>query len=102
MNNNTTKGSVATSVLYLSVSLGLLAGCAADRSLQTPDVGEEIRASLAPTMATKPVTTPFYSLAELLPPEVESMPEPKLDLLVKNGSAREVFLSIVADTNYNM
>jgi len=105
MNNNTTKGSVATSVLYLSVSLGLLAGCAADRSLQTPDVGEEIRASLEPTMATKPVTTPFYSLAELLPPveELEELlPEPKLDLLVKNGSAREVFLSIVADTNYNM
>jgi hypothetical protein len=65
MNNNTTKGSVATSVLYLSVSLGLLAGCAADRPLQTPDVGEEIRASLEPTMATKPVTSPFYSLAEL-------------------------------------
>ena len=102
MNNNTTKGSVATSVLYLSVSLGLLAGCAADRPLQTPDVGEEIRASLEPTMASKPVTTPFYSLAEILPPLVESLPEPRLDLLVKNGSAREVFLSIVADTNYNM
>ena len=53
-------------------------------------------------MVTKPVTTPFYSQAEILPPVVELMPEPKLDLLVKNGSAREVFLAIVTDTNYNM
>jgi hypothetical protein len=73
LNNITAKGPVAlarslvTSILYMVVSLGLLAGCAADRPLRTPDAGEAIRASLQPAMATKPVTSPFYELAELLP-----------------------------------
>ena len=108
MNNFTPKGPVAlarsfvTSTLYMMVSLGLLAGCAADRPLRTPDAGEAIRASLQPTMATKPVAAPFYELAERLPPVAQQPPEPKLDLLVKNGPAREVFLAIVTDTHYNM
>ena len=108
MNNITPKGPLAlarsfvTSILYMVVSLGLLAGCAADRPLRTPDAGEVIRASLQPAMAIKPVTAPFYELAERLPPVVQLPPEPKLDLLVKNGPAREVFLAIVTDTHYNM
>ena len=94
--------------LGLACALSLLGGCAADRPLRTPDVGEAIRAELpvppAP-VAVKPVAVPTRvseALAEPAPPMLAPPPEPKLDLLVNNAQAREVFLAIVADTRYSM
>src|SRR5450830_870238 len=98
----------ALSGLCLAMGVTLLAGCAAERPLRTPDVGEAIRADLAVAEApgpAKPVLVPSRisdALAEPAPPAVAMRPEPKLDLLVNNAQAREVFLAIVADTRYSM
>ena len=97
--------SFAMAGLYVAMGLGLLAGCAADRPLRTPDVGEAVRADLFPAVAPKSVAVPSRisdALAEPAPPAVPLAPEPKLDLLVNNGQAREVFLAIVTDTRYSM
>jgi MSHA biogenesis protein MshL len=53
----------------------------------------------------KPVAVPARiseALAEPAPPALPLLPEPRLDLLVNNAQAREVFLAIVADTRYSM
>lgn len=95
----------AWSVPGLALSLGLLAGCAAERPLRTPDVGEAVRAELAPVAPELPARVPArisQALAEPAPPAVALAPEPRLDLLVNNAQAREVFLAIVADTRYSM
>ncbi|MDO8262777.1 MAG: secretin N-terminal domain-containing protein [Gallionella sp.] len=95
----------AVTALCCAMGLGLLAGCAADRPLRTPDVGAAVRADLPPAAAPKPVAVPSRisdALAEPAPPVVPLLPEPKLDLLVNNAQAREVFLAIVADTRYSM
>jgi MSHA biogenesis protein MshL len=98
----------ALSGLCVAICVALLAGCAADRPLRTPDVGQTIRTDLAATeLATpaKPVAVPSRisdALAEPAPPAVALPPEPRLDLLVSNAQAREVFLAIVADTRYSM
>jgi len=85
--------------------LGLLTGCAQDRPLRTPDVTETLRAEL-PSIAAKPaVVVPARvseALAEPAPKAAALPPEPRLDLLVNNAQAREVFLAIVADTRYSM
>ncbi len=87
------------------VSVSLLTGCAADRGLRVPDVGRAVRNDLQPIAAPAPVLVPTRisdALAEPAPPAVPLPPEPKLDLLVNNAQAREVFLAIVADTRYSM
>ena len=97
--------SFATLGLYLTVSLSLLTGCANDRELRTPDVGEAIRAVLPEPRVVNPVSVPLSvsnALAEPAPPVVQRMPEPKLDLLVNDVPARDVFLAIVANTRYSM
>ena len=84
---------------------GLLAGCAADRPMRTPDVSETVRAELAATPTQVPVAVPTQvsdALAEPVPKAMTAPPEPRLDLLVNNAQAREVFLAIVADTRYSM
>jgi MSHA biogenesis protein MshL len=91
--------------LVLCLTLGLLAGCA-ERPRRTPDVAEAIRTELAPTPAAAasgavPARV-SEALAEPAPPAVPVPPEPRLDLLVNNASAREVFLALVADTRYSM
>lgn len=89
----------------LVMSLGVLAGCAADRPLRTPAVEDAMRAELSPAPVAAPVAVPARitdALAEPAPPAVPLPPEPKLDLLVNNAQAREVFLAIVADTRYSM
>jgi len=87
------------------VSLGLLGGCTTDRVLRTPDVSAAIRAGM-PEGAPKP---PGYVpqqvsevLAEPAAPAVKPVPEPRIDLLVNNAPARDVFLAMVADTRYSM
>jgi MSHA biogenesis protein MshL len=42
------------------------------------------------------------ALAEPVPRVAPVVAEPRLDLLVNNAQAREVFLAIVADTRYSM
>ena len=89
----------------MGVGVGLLAGCAAERPLRTPDVSDAIRADLFPAATPKSVAVPSRisdALAEPAPPAVPLAPEPKLDLLVNNAQAREVFLAIVTDTRYSM
>jgi MSHA biogenesis protein MshL len=84
----------------------LLGACAAlERPLRTPDVSEAIRAELPPASRPVPAAVPATvseALAEPAPPRVAPPPEPRLDLLVNNANAREVFLAIVADTRYSM
>jgi MSHA biogenesis protein MshL len=89
------------------LALGVLSGCATDRPLRTPDVSAAIKAELAApvTPAAKPAAVPANvsaALAEPAPQAKAPAPEPKLDLLVNNAPARDVFLAIVADTRYSM
>lgn len=91
-------------VVLMLTTAGLLGGCAAQRPLRTPDVSEAIRAELA-SAAPKPLLVPARiseALAEPAQPIAPRIPEPRLDLLVNNAQAREVFLAIVADTRYSM
>jgi len=88
--------------LSMALVMGLLAGCA-DRPMRTPDVGDAIRTELAPAPVKAAVPARISeALAEPAPPLVAPPPEPRLDLLVNNAQAREVFLAIVADTRYSM
>ena len=89
------------------VGMGLLVGCASERALRTSDLSTELRADLpAPAAAPKPsAVVPLKvseALAEPAPAPIAPAPEPRLDLLVNNAQAREVFLAIVADTRYSM
>ncbi|MBC7682471.1 MAG: secretin N-terminal domain-containing protein [Ferruginibacter sp.] len=87
-----------------SLATALLVGCANDRPLRTPDVAETLRAEL-PVAAKPAVAVPARvseALAEPAPKAAPLPPEPRLDLLVNNAQAREVFLAIVADTRYSM
>lgn len=95
---------VVTAAVILT---GLLTGCAADRPLRTPEVNATLAAELGPTPApqAKPGAVPARVsevLAEPPPPAPAPVPEPRLDLLVSNAQARDVFLAIVADTRYSM
>lgn len=86
----------------------LLAGCAtAERPLRTPDVTDTVRTELAPQppVAKAAASVPLQvsdALAEPAPKPAPAAAEPRLDLLVNDASAREVFLAIVADTRYSM
>lgn len=87
------------------LALGMLGGCATDRPLRTPDVTAAIRAEMAPTAPQAPAAVPARvsdALAEPSAPVVTVAAEPRLDLLVNNAPARDVFLAIVADTRYSM
>ncbi|MES2948863.1 MAG: secretin N-terminal domain-containing protein [Pseudomonadota bacterium] len=97
-----TKATYGACVVLLT---SLLTGCAAERPLRTPDVAEAVRAELAPPVAKPTTTVPTQvsdALAEPAPKAIPAPPEPRLDLLVNNAQAREVFLAIVADTRYSM
>lgn len=86
-------------------TLILLTGCAKDGNLRTPQVAEVLRTELAPVPEVRRTVVPSRitdALAEPAPPAVALPPEPRLDLLVNNAQAREVFLAIVADTRYSM
>jgi len=99
------RSGTALATLMLCSSL-LTGGCAADRPLRTPNVADAIRAELPAPVATQaPVQVPERisdALAEPAPAAVPLPPEPRIDLLVNNAQAREVFLAIVADTRYSM
>lgn len=97
------KGLVVPALL---LAVMLVAGCSSvNRSLRTPDVTAAAKADLPVATAKAPAAVPAKvtdALAEPRPPVVAPTPEPRLDLLVNNASAREVFLAIVADTRYSM
>ena len=86
--------SFTLSSLCLAIGVGLLAGCAAERPLRTPNVSDAIRAELGPQAGVaKLVAVPKRisdALAEPAQPALALPPEPKLDLLVNNAQAREV------------
>lgn len=88
----------------LAISVLGLAGCATDRPLRTPDVTEAIRAELPPAPPTQVKVPARISdvLGEPARAAVALPPEPRLDLLVNNAQARDVFLAMVADTRYSM
>ncbi|WP_051391893.1 pilus (MSHA type) biogenesis protein MshL [Rhodoferax saidenbachensis] len=90
--------------LWTLLGASLLSGCAAlNRPLRTPDVSATVQAELAAPAPTKAVPAKVSdALAEPATPAVVLPPEPRLDLLVSNAQAREVFLAIVADTRYSM
>ncbi len=95
----------AVVALCCALGTGGLAGCANDRPLRTPDVSETLRTELPPTTAKPATAVPTRvseALAEPAPKAAPLPPEPRLDLLVNNAQAREVFLAIVADTRYSM
>jgi MSHA biogenesis protein MshL len=92
-------------LLCMPLAMGFLLGCSDYRPLRTPSVADEIRTELAPVKAQAKVAVPSsisQVLAEPAPPMAPMPPEPRLDLLVNNAQAREVFLAIVADTRYSM
>ena len=98
---------VRMSGMHLGFLMGaaVLTGCASDRPLRTPEVGAALRTELPPATAIKPTAVPLRvseALAEPAPPLVPMVAEPKIDLLLNNANAREVFLAIVADTRYSM
>ena len=106
---NDTPMALPRSLLGAAVLLALatLSGCSMDRPLRTPDVTAAIKAELPPAapVAAKPTAVPakvMDALAEPALPAQPLPPEPRLDLLVNNAQAREVFLAIVADTRYSM
>ena len=95
-----TSSSFRISVLLGTLGLGLLTGCTLNKTARIPDANDTLRAELL-----------FASLAnaQVLPPVLPAMPpvdlvvpEAKLDLLVNNAQARDVFLAIVADTRYSL
>lgn len=90
----------------LSLLAALLAACSTERPLRTPDVSAAVRAELSAAQQTKPPAAVPARISEALaeppPPLAPPPPEPRLDLLVSNAQAREVFLAIVADTRYSM
>jgi len=93
----------------LALAVAALGGCSLDRPLRTHDVSAAIRAELPPAAPAKPAAKPGAvpsrvsdALAEPAPPVQPLPPEPRIDLLVNNAQAREVFLAIVADTRYSM
>jgi MSHA biogenesis protein MshL len=101
MRDLTTGTCVALSVL---IAAGCLSGCSSERVLRTPDVSAAIRAEIpAPPPKTGAVPASVSdALAEPPAPPVKPAPEPRIDLLVNNAPARDVFLAIVADTRYSM
>jgi len=85
----------------------LLSACALERPLRTPSVSDAIRAEvpLPAAPASAPPAIPAQvsaALAEPAPAPVTPPPEQRIDLLVNNAPARQVFLAMVADTRYSM
>ena len=96
--------SLKTSVFSAAVSIGLLGGCTSSKTQRIPDFNDTLRTDLSPASDATLRTMPFAA-APAVPEAVfvtPSVPEAKLDLLVNNAQARDVFLAIVADTRYSL
>ena len=90
-------------VISLSLGLGIFAGCAANRNQaqSTPEIARSEVATPTPTAAASVPTRVSEALAEPVV-AVPVVAEARLDLLVNNAQARDVFLAIVADSRYSM
>ncbi len=94
----------AVRALLFALAVVVIAGCAANRPLRTPDVGLAVQAALAPG-PVRPPSVPLQiteSLTKPSSPAVSSAQEPKLDLIVTDALARQVFLALVADSQYSL
>lgn len=88
----------------LLLCAGLITGCASP-ALTTPDVTASVRAELPAAPASAPKAAPAAvpaRVSDALAEPAAPAAEPRIDLLVNNAQAREVFLAIVADTRYSM
>jgi len=91
--------------LLAALALALLLGGCSTPSGLSDEVREQIRSEVAPAPKAAASGVPAAvsaALAEPGPAAAPVPPEPRLDLLVNNASAREVFLALVADTRYSM
>ena len=83
----------------------LLGACSMGSALRMGDMGAAIKSEI-PTPAPRPAAAVpaqvSEALAEPVAPAQKPAPEPRIDLLVNNAQAREVFLAMVADTRYSM
>lgn len=88
-----------------ATTLALIAGCAADRPMRTPDVNAAIQAEMGPAKTPAAAKTVPAAVSESLAEPatvVAAAVEPRIDLLINNAQVRDVFLAIVADTRYSM
>ncbi len=71
--------------------------------MRAPEVAPTVAAQIAAAVTAPPAVPRRVTDALAEPaPVVAAVSEPRLDLLVNNAQAREVFLAIVADTRYSM
>lgn len=90
-----------TSCLFLSL---LLTACASNPQVydKPRDAISAELAAAARAPAERPAGTLYPSLRLDMPEPVAAPREPRFDLVVNDAPARQVFLSIVADTSYSM
>ena len=86
------------------VAASVLTGCGSPLVLRSPDVSAAARADLPTGAPRPPAEVPAQVSEALAEPaaQVKPIPEPRIDLLVNNAPARDVFLALVADTRYSM
>ncbi len=94
-----------TTLALVCLAAAMVAGCAADRPLRTPDVTRTVQEQLATGSGAVPLAVPARvseALAEPVPAPVATTSEPRIDLLINNAPVRDVLLALVADTRYSM
>lgn len=104
MTRSNRPGAKSRLLLGSMLCLALLSGCVT-RSDLAKDVESGIRAEVTPApaaAASAPAVVPARVSEALAEPAAPVPSEPRLDLLVNNASAREVFIALVADTRYSM
>ncbi len=112
--NNPSTTALASLRHLLSLAAVLLLAACADRpplrQTTVPDMGAELRAQIA-TQAAQAAAAASVAAAQVpVPPPAAAPPlaapppppEPRFDLIVNGANARDVFLSMVADTRYSM
>jgi len=94
---------LAALALTAGAAAALLAGCAGGpATLRGPDMGAALRAELAARPAATVIAPAPAAALPAAPAAPEAPPEPRFDLIVNGANARDVFLSLVADTRYSM
>ena len=98
----------------LSLAAVLMLTACADRpplrQTTVPDLSVQLRAEIAAQAAKAPAAVPAAVAQPAAPPPAAEPPlaapppppEPRFDLIVNGANARDVFLSMVADTRYSM
>lgn len=97
--------SIISNAIKLLALTSFISGCSTiDNQSKFGDVSKEIKSNLSQSKeVTKSTEINHVQVPDtVLAPPVKSLPEAKLDLLVNNALARDVFQAIVADTKYSM